>query len=241
MPRLVGKVPLRRKKVKKHGDDRKMVSIVRHELVRQSEEKYGTFTFTGIALNILNDVSATGRYMYRSLSNIAQGVTDTTRAGDGLTIKNLYLRINVLSNASATGADQFTFIRTIVFQWMPTTDIDNSTVGLVANVPPIYLLLAGTSTVPCPDSQYNHDRKRDYRIMYDKTETMSYSAGNSIPMRSNTIVIPGSKFARRKIQYNSGSTTNQGGGVCLLMLSYNNYNALNPLVYCQTKLTFTDS
>jgi len=124
---------------------------------------------------------------------VVPGTTDQTRIGDSIFTRSIELNYAVTSIT----ADQFNMIRVLIFIWKPTST------PVVTDV-----LQFGNGTVIAPLSPYNHDRRDDFFILYDKLHMMPYKdagaglvsvTSNSAQAKMNLIYkIP--SFLR-KVQY----------------------------------------
>ncbi|AUM61975.1 capsid [uncultured virus] len=163
------------------------------------------------------------------LTNIPQGDTDTTRDGDRLKLLKFYVR------GSFVFGDSTNFIRLIFFQWKPnSTPVSTS------------VLLPGPSGSVDYLSQYNHDLRQEYKILYDKTFTLvSYSqvgvpSNQYIPIASNSIKL--FKFMRKpkstNLQYTGGTTS--GTNQVWWMAMTDSSVVPHPAIEMSVKFMFTD-
>lgn len=161
------------------------------------------------------------------ITNIPQGVADTDRTGDRLYLKKAYVRLHV-----AIG-DFTNMFRIIFFQWKPNT---------VPAISGSDILLPGASGSIDYLSQYNHDNRQEFRILYDRTYNLNGNgSGASDPITSTSQVI---KFIKlrpklKQLQYAGGSTvgTNQ-----VYYLAISDSSILpNPTFSMSVKFLYTDS
>lgn len=94
---------------------------------------------------------------------VGQGVTDTQRVGDSLTLCGK-LDLKYAWQIAPNSNKSYALVRFIIFQFHPSTD----------NVTPSYpsanqILLPGPSGAVDVYSWYAHDYRQDYTILYDKT------------------------------------------------------------------------
>lgn len=95
---------------------------------------------------------------------IQQGITDNTRVGDKIKLMKMYLR---LFWGPGDGVD---FVRFILFQWRPSDQLSGPTASDI--------LLVGAGGGIDISSHYNHDKRSQFKIVYDKTINICGS-GNS--------------------------------------------------------------
>lgn len=167
----------------------------------------------------------------QQVSGIAQGDTDSDRTGDRVMLKKIYLRWNLV------GYDTYNFVRFMVFQWKP----DN----LISPIPGD-ILLPGSSGAIDFTSQYNHDKRQMYKIMYDKVLTTvgdgSQTSLTVYPYQSNfihynkkTLIIP-----NKQLQYDGGSSTIGTNQIYVMAVS-DSLVPTHPLVSYTMKILYTDS
>lgn len=159
------------------------------------------------------------------LSIITQGDSDEERIGD-----QLYLRsIQIMWNAEI--ADTFNYLRLIIFQWFPqVTDTQNSPPTIANNI-----LFAGTSAQENYNMPYYHDSRYLFRILYDKTVTVS----TDFPC-TKRFVHTITKGFKRKLQYFASSSTNGMNQIFVLKIS-DSTAASHPEINSAFKLNFSDS
>lgn len=116
----------------------------------QAEQKYVNLNPPQFIFPIIPYVS--------QLSIIPQGDSDNMRNGDRLKFK--YMQFRLFIHKDPNSATAFHFNRFIIFQWKPS----------ISPVASDILLLGVTGTVNYT-SQYNHDKRQLYKILYDKTFT----------------------------------------------------------------------
>lgn len=202
---------------------RQLRQVKRVIAVRQ-ELKYLNVTQSGIGISNTPSVVL--------VSGISQGVTDSERDGDRVMLRKIYLRWN------ATGGDTYNFLRFIVFQWKP----DNS-VGPTATD----ILLNGSSGFVDFTSQYNHDKRALFKIMYDKVIMTvgdgSQTALTAYPYQSNflhynkkTLIVP-----NKQLQYDAASATQGQNQIYVLTVSDSAVALPHPTISYTMKILFTDS
>lgn len=161
------------------------------------------------------------------LSAIPQGDTDTTRDGDRLELSKISLRGQVYCT------DVTNIMRFIVFQFRP------SAVPVASQI-----LQIGPSGAIDVWSNYNHDTRQEYKILYDKTFTMQ---GNGAAATSPFTDSSYQHFQRKitnnnfnkNLQYIGGGT---GGTNQIYYIAVSDSNlAAHPTITFQAYFNFKDS
>lgn len=218
--------------------DRKMIKAVAAKVARPVEKKM-------FIRNITSTVIDNNPAFYFCLTQIAQGLLDTDRIGDQVYIKNAYLRLQTAVDPDTTSINANVSMRMIMFQAHEVVDTTGA-VGPALNT--IYnwnrVLLDGPSGFPDIWSQYNHDRRELYTILYDKTWHQVGSGGAGLALNDSIIenfvlTIPLGR-AKKKIQYVGGGTNNASNHIFLLIIGPNN-TVDDPFGLGSWKLEYTDS
>lgn len=207
-----------RKLNKRQIDQVKRVVAVRQEL------KYLNVTQSGFALSTTPTI--------HHVSAISQGTTDNQRDGDRLMLRKIYFRYNVI------GGDTYNYLRIMVFQWKA----ENIAAPIASDI-----LLIGSSGVPDFTSQYNHDKRSLYKVMYDKVLITigdgSQTALSTYPYASNysqyhkkTLIVP-----NKQLQYVGASATQGQNQIYVMTLSDSGLPAPHPAMSYTMKILFTDS
>jgi len=134
------------------------------------------------------------------ITNIPQGITDNSRVGDQLMIKDMFL------NLTAVVADTSNLVRFIIFQWKPQS------IPVVSDI-----LFNGPTLNPDVWSQYSNDTRQDYRIIFDSLNSM-IGNGTVVPVTlsqyppqdsSQPIIAWNRRMIApiKRVQYVGGSTT----------------------------------
>lgn len=153
-----------------------------------------------------------------SLSDIAQGgATDTSRSGDQLTLQSLKF------NYSLVLGDSFNLFRVIIFQWYPLDTVAPSPGDL----------LQAVGTVDSPLSTYEHDRRFQKHVLYDKLHNLHTYQPQIVKKVKIT------KFKKNRIQYAGGTTTGQNK-IYVLVIS-DSSTVSHPSILWRTKILFKDS
>lgn len=148
--------------------------------------------------------------LYNLSVNVSQGTSDTTRNGDKLLMKNLELRW------SLTGADTTNFYRIVVY-------IDKD--GGSGTVPMIT-----SGSVDAPTSLYNHDYRRQFRILSDRMYGMS--AGGPNTHNGHTTI----SLKNIESSYTGATTTCIRNALYVAVVS--DSAAGNPQLYMKTRMRF---
>lgn len=160
-----------------------------------------------------------------TLSAVPQGDSDSHRDGDRLYIRKMYVRGQI------EFGDSTNIVRLIFYQWKP------STTPILGSI-----LLNGPSGSIDVHSQYSHDYRQQFKILYDKTFVI---IGNSSSATSpyTPVSIRQFQFTLRRLnhqmQFIGGGTagTNQ---IYYLAIS-DSAAPSHPALTMSTKLMYTDS
>lgn len=191
-------------KMQKKGVARIAKSVV----ARQEELKQHAASIQPV--NIVDNLG-----FFRHLTNPTQGLADTQRVGDSITVKSIKIRLN-LYNSVDMGAAPWTDFRIIVFQYK-----SNDNTPQVGN---LFLQSNANESTPAGNpefgtySPFNIDYvPRIYHILYDKhvrTEQGLNAAGQfgQTGKIAHTMFfkVP-LKYCKRKIQFQGGGTTTNNG------------------------------
>ncbi len=170
-----------------------------------------------------------------SLSDITQGDTDSTRDGDSCKLTSLSINGRITNPDASTGAGY----RMIVFQW------------LGQDVPTAVEVLGVSGAAYDADSwvqeHYNHDHRRQFRILYDKlgqlgpqtptTNGMSFQKLFRIRINLGKLAVK--KKAKNYITFQAGGTVGTGK-LYLIAISDLLVAEDNPVIVAEAKLNFMD-
>lgn len=189
------------------------------------EKKYADFDY-----QITNLVDSAG--VITSLSDIGQGDADNERDGDQLTLTSLDFRY--FWNMS--GSVESTRVRTLIFQWYPPT------IPIVTDI----LLFNALPATPLDVrfmAPYSHDRRFNFRVLYDKTHLMTYQAlaGANPNSYTSAQLVRVIKFARDRIQYIGGGVTGTNKVYVLFISDAPAGTPARPNVKYITKLNYHDN
>lgn len=206
--------PEARKKGLNVKQKRQVVKVIR----QQQEMKYawitGSTSFGGTG-------AGTGP-ITTQLTQIPQGDTDQQRDGDKFRLIRHRFRAFV-----HPGSQTLCQVRVIVFQWFPTST------PVIASI----LITGGTGSIDVT-SEYNHDRRQEYRILMDKMLTAGTSEGAGAQKAIKHIYNYKDKHAN--CQMNAGSTVDGTNQVWLIAISDTGAATYPSLKYTM-KFFFTDS
>jgi len=212
---LISKVPLnpiQRRQVKK--------------LVEQPmEHKHHTVD----AVYTQMDFATVRQYLLTAVPQVAAIGNDQTREGDQITLKSIDVRLLLQNGINLTTSPPGTTWRIVIVQ-----DKNYNSSGTIN---PLEVFNEDTnSTLAGWSSHRNVDHLGTKIILYDKTFVTSIYTNNDRMIH----VKPNMKYCKKTIQYNAGSTTNQEGGIYILLM--NNSNAtIDPYFTFQSRITYTDA
>lgn len=217
-------MPYRQRKRKGAKLNKRQATQVKKIIAVRQELKYFQYATAGIAVSASPTIIS-------SPFLIPQGDTDQSRDGDRLMwAGKVDLRVEAIIGSS----DPYNNVRLILFQWHP-----NSTPAVED------LLLDGPSEAPDLFSQFNHDKRQEYKILFDKTwKLVGNGSSASVPYtQASTTGIKRFKIslkkARKQVQFAGGGTT----GTNKLYLMYMSDSAVtpHPSISYTTKVFFRDS
>ncbi len=188
---------------KKHkSDGKKALKLVR-KVIRSQEIKF-----------IQLDGTAFPDWSGTQISNIflpTQGLTDQNRIGDSITTKSLRLAVTM------SAVDAPTSIRLIII-------VDkHNTVATLEEV----LFTTGSAQIIVSD--YNHDTRKEFIVLYDKVVNLEFPSYDTNVMVSLPKIIYKKKLMNmrnKKIVFNAGTTTVNVNKVRFWMVS--DINPTNP-------------
>jgi len=229
----VRKPPLRRMaRMSKRGGRRTALTRnqrmeVQRLVQRSSELKYFAFN-SGVTTPISAAMSISAAPF-----QVPQGVTDSTRIGDELTMVAVRFRFEILNSLGAL-SDAFNNFRVCIFQWKP-----NSVPAAVD------VFIPGPSGAPDIWSNYGHDFRSQFTILYDETfKTVGNQLAATTP--GTAITTTGVqerkislKFALKKVHYAAGGVT--AGNLLYLALVTDSSVVPHPTITYQMKMFFRDA
>lgn len=204
-------------------------NLVHKEVKKDVEHKQHTdgFTFT-------STWGAIGGTITDHITDIAQGVTDTTRVGDELTLVHIKVRGAILNGTSNLYND----IRIIVFQYKNSD-----------NTPIMDNLLQNSVISGATRSAYSA-RAQDYMNEYIVLADHVYHLEGGTPNAANygqsgqyakhvEFNVP-LKYAKKKVQYEA-ATNAAVNGIYVMVIGSSANVASNPQVALQWAVTYTDA
>lgn len=147
---------------------------------------------------------------------IARGDADTNRDGDRLLPKTLRISYSMFGEALSS------IFRVIVFRWKP------------ASVPTVGSVLFSTGSGYIIDSDYQHDQRNQFEILYDKKHTVSNNGGSELMTVTRTL-----RMAKKQIDYTGGGTT--GSNKIYVIAATDRNLASSATIQMVYRLNFTDS
>lgn len=166
------------------------------------------------------------------LCDPVQGHDQDERSGDS--IKPLHMTIRgFLYNDATAGTVQF--LRVIIFRYK-----DENGVALTPSMVLDQNYVGTTSSIICGK---NWDKKFHSKILYDKLFTLGYSAGGT----NQDANIPASrtfKFSKKlfgHINWGDSTSTEEGGGIYMLLISPAASSSDGPGIQWVSRVTYTDN
>ncbi len=206
-------------------------AYVKRAIKKMHEKKYFMKEQSSIAVSF-------DTHLLVDLSAIPQGDTDLTRDGDSVKLTSLQVRMTWQTGASQS-ADSY--VRVVIFQWF-----DNST-----PTPPLVLgaLGAAFDGTTAMDAFYNHDRRRQFRVLYDNLSICGGSSDPAVashlfrktPVISFTPKIKGKRTGKKAyINFVGGGTTAQNKIYLLAISNIADGTNTEPVLLFNSKLNFID-
>jgi len=208
---------------------KRQVQEVKTLIAKRQELKY-YYTTTNPPYQ---DASNTGGYNLGSLTLVPQGDGDSTRDGDRLQFcGTAEIRVSTYIQPYNSGSPSWCRIRYIVWQWHP------SSIPTVGNI-----LLNDFRGYPGVYSQYYHDTRQQYKILVDKTWTLTGSGTGASVITSSSAKeqifrIPSSKFSKF-VQFVNATTV--GTNLIYHMIMSDTTTATYPQYGISTKFFYRDS
>jgi len=155
-----------------------------------------------IAINQAATAITTTAFVSGVAYDVSQGATDSQRIGDSLMwAGSIDLKVQVVNGQGAT-ADIYNNVRLVIFQWHPNS---TPTAGSI--------FLNGPSAVVDVYSQYIHDNRQEFIILFDKTWRTTGNANAATTPNTSVLTtgvltyrIPLTK-ATKKVQFQAGGAT----------------------------------
>jgi len=173
----------------------------------------------------LSAQSLTAGSTITTLSNPPQGVGVRQRVGDDIELRSLRLNYQIVQ----LNADIYSDSRIIIFRWYPNT-------GLAS--PSLASILDNTAAIGLY-SQYSWDTRDQYKILYDRTHSMSGTTAAPTSNSTISVMLHKVHVANLKIQFAAGATT--GSNQIFALWISDSVIAPFPLISWSTRLRFTDA
>lgn len=224
----------RRFKRKRMGKGRKLnkrqVKDVKRLINRNIELKY--FPYVANTTSVTSTGASVGNPF-----DVPQGNTDTSRNGDSLKwCGKIDFRFEIVNGFGAT-ADLYNKVRVVIYQFKDATISGQSPI-------PSQIFINGPSGAIDVLSQYNHDFRHDYHILFDKTyhTALSTNVANSTQAPNSTTGVKHYRISLKKankvVQYQGGG----GQATNRLFLYYisDSSAATHPTIQYSLKTFFRD-
>nr|WAE42360.1 MAG: capsid protein [Cressdnaviricota sp.] len=227
MPRRSFKRRGTRRSYKKGKSSSKMMRAIAYHAIAEHEKSHTELKYQDNTYSFSPDYSGSTSFTF-DLTSIGQGVTDILRIGDEIKLHNL--KINFLVKGNTT-ANSYNFLRVVLFVWKIDTTLGGN--------PSLLNIFSNTlmGNVGAPFSQYLHDNRDDYTILWDKTFKVDSTLDNTT--QSIVHIKKFKKLDKQKgIKY-IGAGTN---GIFKLYLGFFSDGLVQiPSIVGTTRITFTDS
>lgn len=166
----------------------------------------------------------TSGVLFVSIPQIARGTSDNSeRIGDSINIKSLRLKWRTYIGSGAS-PDNVNIVRCVIFQWY-----DCNVTPVVSDV------LESVGAANSYMSQYKWDNKGRYRIIYDRTVSMS-KAGTSNYVCTKLIT----RGFKRQMRYDGALNTDIiNNGLYILFIS-DSGTVDHPFASAELRLNYTD-
>lgn len=150
------------------------------------------------------------------------GTADTQRIGDRITP----MSINYLLRITSASSDVYNMVRLIIIQAHETNFV-------VAT--DITTILSTVSATYAPESQFNHDNRKKYTVLYDQLRQISSSVGPSSTIFRGTI-----RRKMRPIQFIASGVTTVSGGLYMIAIS-DSQATIHPDITGTVRVEYTDA
>lgn len=204
----------RRNRKKAKGKVPKSVkNYVKKQIHKMSETKYIDQLYSAL-------VDSTG--ILADMFQPTQGTGDSQRIGDKVTIRGSRISIKL------TCGDATNFVRIILFQWYPSTNLSVPTVGTI--------LFDTTTADRAITTPYVHDYENQFHVFYDKVFTMS-SVGDSYVI--SRVFKPNYKYVKKTCEF-VGAGINASNKLYMLAIS-DSGAVVHPSVFAYWRHYYDDS
>jgi hypothetical protein len=176
------------------------------------------------------------------MTDNTQGITDQTHIGDRLTLTSSFdLRYSLHVDVGNDAAQQIILARIVCFQWHPVSQSGGATEPAATDV-----FTVGPSTAVDTLSFYNHDKRQDYTILYDRVHrlvgpgTATSNAYNESMIQYITKKVS-LKRARKNVGYIAASSTTATNHLYIAFIANVATDAQNPLISWNAKVFYRDA
>jgi len=197
---------------------RAVAKIAMKQINKVSELKYKDTSATN------EELSYDAPYI-KLLDMPAQGDTQTTRDGDSIYIKKLFLRAWV-KNIGATTVD--VPVRVMLVQWLEDNANDTPTLGEVLESAAQYVSI---------NSPYKITDKKKFKVLHDQRFHISEDNGPSLKF----LTISPKRLKQRKIQFNAGAVTGVGNIYLIAFSDRTDASDTGPVINFYSRLRYLDN
>lgn len=202
-------------------------------LTREFREiKFHTNQLYATAVGADFNTGGTHQVHLNDLTDTSQNALDTGRVGDEIEITKLHVVLRIDTGSMATLS--VGLVRCIIFQYKPNFPLAatlSSDIGILLNYAP-------GGNVYTAMSNYNHDTRSDYTILYDKTYQTAESTSNPHNGIYRNFYV-NLKNANKRIQYDGGGIT--GPKHIYIMLITDNWTEAAVTATYNARLYYRDS
>jgi len=177
---------------------------------------------------VQNDTLTPKYYLLTAIPQQTVVATDQVRIGDQVKIERIEVRISFNNQAIATAAPSCNW-RVLLVQDKNYNNTGVLTLLDVFTADPNHVFAGALSC-------RNRDHLGTKIILYDK----SFSTGIYFNTGKIFTIRPNLKYMKKKIQYTAGSTTNQEGGVYLVVMN-DSLSADDPYHSFEARVIYTDA
>lgn len=199
----------KRQAVKKLATKQYVKKLVRKE----AETKYNDNLFSA-------SVDTTGTLI--DVFDPAQGVADTDRVGDKVTLRGMRMSFKMAA------ADTSNYVRIVLFQWYPNSNLSVPTIGTV-----LFDVSTGDRAMTSP---YVHDYQNQFHVIYDKVFTLAINSDTIIRTRTFK---PNFKYVKKTVEFTAG-TVNASNKLYVFAISDSGAIS-HPTVFMYTRVFYDDS
>lgn len=175
-------------------------------------------------------------WTFFKIAGISQGQQDSQRDGDRLTWVNNPICMNhLVVNALGVTGDIYNNVRIVILQWHP----NDAVAPVVGDI-----FLNGNTGAIDFSSQYNHDKRQLYTVIFDRNyKTVGNGVNAQQPLTSDVqsglqMSKISTRFLKKQVQYNAGTTA--GTNQIYLIACSDSAVATHPTLFFAIKTYFRD-